>query len=457
MNVLKFGGTSVGTPTSLKNLVKIVESRHEALLVVVSALGGITDLLISCAQTAAKGSPDYLPMLKTIIARHREMIDVMVKYNSLTIKNEIEDLLSQLSDIFRGISLLREVSPRSMDIIVSFGERMSSKIVAGAISNATHIDSLKIVKTEKWFNKNIAASELTTQNFIELKKQIKPNAPLIMGGFIARDKETDDITNLGRGGSDYTAALAAAALDADTLEIWTDVDGFMTADPRIISQAKVLEKISFIDSIELCNFGAKVVYPPTIYPVFHKNIHIRVLNTFNPSAPGTLICEAEAIKYTKPHVVGISSMKTVSLIKIICENNLKQQIYERALSILAKKGVQIVLTDSTISSNHNIHLIVSNNDTTQAAKALQDEFAPEFSADALKFECNHMIDVIAVVGEKINEIPGLTDTINLLALKEKCPIIAAPYSPTQTTYTIAIPENFTHSLLKSIHREFIEN
>lgn len=454
---MKFGGTSVGTPQSMKNLVDIVEQRNEPLLVVVSAFGGVTDLLIKCATLASQGSCEYMPHLNIIIGRHREMIAKMVKYSKTDIEAKVEEMLKQLSDIFRGISLLKEVSERSMDIIVSFGERMSSLIVSGAIEGATFMDSLDVVKTEKWYDRNIANSDLTQNSFRNLKGKLKAKAPLIMGGFISKDKDSGDITNLGRGGSDYTAALAAAALDAETLEIWTDVDGFMTADPRIIPTAKVMERMSFIDSIELCNFGAKVVYPPTIYPVFHKNIPIRVLNTFNPTAPGTLICEAEAIQYHRPTIVGVSALRTASLIRIKLSADLpsRDDFASRALGILSKKGVPVVLVDSRCNLK-DVAFVINRVDLDLALKSLEEEFAPERAIESLLIEKQENIAVVALVGEKINEMTALEDTVSLIALRHGINLLAAPAAPTPTTYTLAVPTSEADTMLKLLHAVYIE-
>ncbi|MDE6298348.1 MAG: aspartate kinase, partial [Muribaculaceae bacterium] len=288
MKVLKFGGTSVGTPESLLNVKKIVESIQSPAIVVVSALGGLTDQLISTARKAAGNNEDYRMDMEAISARHFNIISMVVdegkRQDTFT---SVSALLSDLRRLFEGIFLLRHLPSETLDMVVSFGERMSSVIVAAMISGGKRFDSLKFMKTEEWFGKNIADQQLTTslirENFSEdFDKAIVP-------GFISTDRVTGRITNLGRGGSDFSAALIAAALDAEILEIWTDVDGFMTADPRIIRDAKVVREMTFVESMELCTFGAKVIYPPTIYPVFHKSIPIRILNTFNPSAPGTLV------------------------------------------------------------------------------------------------------------------------------------------------------------------------
>lgn len=446
----------MGTPASMKNLVDIVESRRDPVLVIVSALGGVTDLLINCARLASQGSPEYLPGLRSIKHRHREMIEVMVKHDKEEISTAVEEMLGHLSDIFRGISLLREVSERSMDIIVSFGERMSSLIVSGSIEGASHVNSLDIVRTEKWYNRNIASAELTKQAFCEMGGGIEAGAPIVMGGFISRDSQTGDITNLGRGGSDYTAALAAAALDAECLEIWTDVDGFMTADPRIIPTAKVMDKMSFIDSIELCNFGAKVVYPPTIYPVFHKNIPIKVLNTFNPSAPGTLICEAEAINCSNSRVVGVSALRTAAYAEIkVHSGEDMDKISERALTMLSKKGVQVLLVDGR-NGLGSMAFAINSSDMGMATDILTEEFAPELATTRIDIVITPEVSVIAIVGEKLNDMHSLPVEVKSLSMRHNIHILGAPAAPTPTTYTVAVSNANTDSMLRLLHEALIE-
>ncbi|MBQ7824482.1 MAG: bifunctional aspartate kinase/homoserine dehydrogenase I, partial [Bacteroidaceae bacterium] len=239
MKVLKFGGTSVGSIESIKNVKKIVESCQEPVIVVVSALGGITDKLIETARKAAGGDATYSENFSFILTRHTDIIrGVVPQEKQKDIFPVISTLLDELGNIFRGVFLIKDLSPKTFDTIVSYGERLSSVILSGVINGAKHYDSRQFIKTENQFGKHIvdfeATNELIRKTFVEI-----PDVAL-MGGFISSDRTTNDVTNLGRGGSDYTAAILAAALHASQLEIWTDVDGFMTADPRVISNAYVI-------------------------------------------------------------------------------------------------------------------------------------------------------------------------------------------------------------------------
>ena len=271
MKVLKFGGTSVGTVESLRNVKQIVENQQQPVVVVVSALGGITDQLINTANLAANGDIAHLESYAKIVERHHAVISGIVpEEKRLDVRSIVDPLLEELGNLYRGISLIRDLSDRTLDIVVSYGERISSVIISHIINGATHFDSRNFIRTVKQFGKHILDNDLTTELVHKTFDSFKGNVAVIPG-FIASDIK-GDITNLGRGGSDYTAAIIAATMDAEVLEIWTDVDGFMTADPRVINNTYVIDRLSFVEAMELCNFGAKVIYPPTIYPVFHKNI-----------------------------------------------------------------------------------------------------------------------------------------------------------------------------------------
>ena len=312
MKVMKFGGTSVGSVSSVLSVKKIVEAVNEDVIVVVSALGGITDKLIKTSRMAAAGDASYEKEMKEIVNRHIEMVYTVIPagHEREILLDQVNELLSELKDIFQGIYLIHDLSPKTSAAIVSYGERLSSIIVAALIDGAKWFDSRTFIKTEKKHNKHILDSDLTTQLVREAFREL-PKVSLVPG-FISSDKQTGEVTNLGRGGSDYTASILAASLDADILEIWTDVDGFMTADPRVISTAYPITELSYVEAMELCNFGAKVVYPPTIYPVCHKNIPILIKNTFNPDAPGTIV-KQEADYSSKP-IKGISSINDTCLI-----------------------------------------------------------------------------------------------------------------------------------------------
>ena len=308
MKVLKFGGTSVGTVESILSVKKIVEAIDEPVIVVVSALGGITDKLLQTSMMAAQGDVAYEKEFSAIITRHLDVIEGVIPdlETRRSVQRRAMGLLDELGNILRGVFLINDLSVKTSDTIVSYGERLSSLIVSHVINDAQLFDSRKFIKTVKQFNKHIVDFEQTNQLIRETFNPL-PKVSLVPG-FISTSRDNGEITNLGRGGSDYTASILATALDASVLEIWTDVDGFMTADPRVINSAYVIDRLSFTEAMELCNFGAKVIYPPTIYPVYHKNIPIRIRNTFNPDAPGTYISREKEKYDGKALIKGISSI-----------------------------------------------------------------------------------------------------------------------------------------------------
>lgn len=452
MNVLKFGGTSVGTVESLKNVRSIVEALPSDTVVVVSALGGLTDKLISTSRLAAEGG-DWRSEADSIAERHHVIIEELVRPEKKEATLSVVDsLLDELRRTYEGVSLIGDLPHKTLDVIVSLGERMSAPIVAGIIRNGNLHNSLDFIKTEKWFDKNIADAALT-RDLIRKEFVRISDGPHIAGGFISQDRDTGEITNLGRGGSDYTAALIAAALDADMLDIWTDVDGFMTADPRIIGDAQVLPSMSFIESMELCTFGAKVIYPPTIYPVFHKSIPIRILNTFNPSAPGTLISDVSCAKeYPVKGVTAIRNTCLVRLVGHLTEN--VARINTRAYNALARNGVSVFLLAQP-GENHEFSFAISAADRQIASRALNEEFAPELidsTLDEISFEEN--LSTIAVVGEGIRHIKGINGRILNTLLRLGIKIPACSEGNSDTTLSFVVEEKDTVEAIKAIHGLF---
>ncbi|MBO5013394.1 MAG: aspartate kinase, partial [Paludibacteraceae bacterium] len=286
MKVLKFGGTSVGSVDSIRQIQHIISQQADDCIVVVSALGGITDQLLRAAHLALENGEEYMEVYQQIRQRHLDMIQTLIENTTVRqmLCHEIERILDELRSILFGVHLIKDLSPKSEAAIVSYGERMSSRIVTAALPGAVRKNSLEFIRTEHKHGQILLNSELTDQLVREAFSPIPHLA--VCPGFISRDSQTDEITNLGRGGSDYTASILAATLGAEVLEIWTDVNGFMTADPRLIPEAYTIQSLSYVEATELCNFGAKVVYPPTIYPVCAKNIPIRILNTFCPDNAG---------------------------------------------------------------------------------------------------------------------------------------------------------------------------
>lgn len=456
MKVLKFGGTSVGTAESLGNVRKIVESLSEPAVVVVSALGGLTDKLIATANKAASADDTYKEDIEGIRLRHEKIMkDVVCDEKLEKCRGKVVPLLDELTRIYDGIRLIGDLPVKTLNAIVSFGERMSSHIVNYMIPSSRYADSLSIVKTEKWFGKDIADTKLTEENII---REIHPEegSPVIAGGFISTDRDTGEITNLGRGGSDYTAALIAAALDAELLEIWTDVDGFMTSDPRIIPEARIIPEMSFVESMELCSYGAKVIYPPTIYPVFHKNIPIKILNTFNPAAPGTLIKDFQHKHLSQyGRVRGLSALKDTAIINI--RGSLAQNvaaISSRTFNTLAKKGISVFLVSSN-DDNECFSFALKSPEVADAMSLITMEFAPEISSGLISgVESIGGLTIVAIVGEEILSggyiSPRITNTL------ERADISPAAISEgaSRTTVTFSVPEKSTNQTLQLIHSLF---
>lgn len=454
MKVLKFGGTSVGTAESLTYVKHIVESGEDRMVVVVSALGGLTDKLLATAALASSGDQRYKDNMLSIADRHRGIITAIIAPEFQDeVSSTVESMLEELGKLYDGVALIGELPDQTLDRIVSFGERMSSVIVSRMIPGATHFNSLDIIKTEKWFNKNIADTVLTDRNIKETLGLCKSKVAVI-GGFISTDRDSGEITNLGRGGSDYTAALVAAALDADCLEIWTDVDGFMTADPRIIPQAQVIDRLSFVESMELCSFGAKVVYPPTIYPVFHKNIPIRILNTFRSTAPGTWITDKAA---NLGEAKGVTSVRKISIIEIegkSAEN--VPEINSRTFNSLAKSGISVKLV-SQPTADSSFSFAVSTSDSQRSAKALEQEFAPDMETGEIsRIQATDGMAIIAIVGENIGHESGTGPRILNSLQRAGISVAASSHGASAMSHAYVVAETDADNALRIIHETFFE-
>lgn len=450
MKVLKFGGTSVGTPESLMSVKNIALSQSEDCIIVVSALGGLTDCLISTAEMASAGNGAYLDSHAAICRRHHDVCEAVLDagQSGSTLK-EVDALLDELQTIFRAIFLLGELTERSRDLVVSYGERMSSRIVTAMIPGAVLADSLDFIRTRRNYGKSVLDQGATSGLIAGKFGALKGNRIVIVPGFIARD-DNNRISNLGRGGSDYTAAIIAAELGARVLEIWTDVDGFMSADPRVVKDARIIDRLSFVEAMELCNFGAKVVYPPTIYPVFHRNIPILIKNTFNPSADGTLITDEHA-KDLSPQTLGVSAIADTRLITL--EGGASTEAFERMVNALARIGVETFLPDG------NNCCAMRAGDAPRAEKALREEFAHELVSGEVRGVCvSDRLATLAVVGR--GGISGHDDAPGRLAAALNCHGIPVAHGPQQaspdTVACMVGGENLAEAL-KIIHSIFINN
>ncbi|MBO7348093.1 MAG: bifunctional aspartate kinase/homoserine dehydrogenase I [Bacteroidaceae bacterium] len=453
MNVLKFGGTSVGSVDSILNVRDIVESRKEPVIVVVSALGGITDKLIRTSRMAVEGDVAYRDAWKEIAIRHYEMIEAVIgdEDRCEALKQEIKALLDELRSILNGVYLIRDLSAKTAAAIVSYGERMSSRIVAMLIRDAVWFDARELIKTQQKAGKTILARE---QSYALVRKAWKKIPQVsVMGGFISTDIESGEVTNLGRGGSDYTASIVAAALNAEVLEIWTDVDGFMTADPRVISSAYVINELSYVEAMELCNFGAKVIYPPTIYPVCVKNIPILVKNTFKPSAEGTII--KKDVAGNDKAIKGISSIKGTTLITVAGLSMVGViGVNRRIFSCLADKGISVFMV-SQASSENSTSIGVRDDDAQEACRVLDEEFAAEIADGAMfPMTAEGGLATVAIVGENMKHTPGIAGKLFGTLGRSGISVIACAQGASETNISFVINEKYLRKALNVIHDSF---
>jgi len=457
MKVMKFGGTSVGSVKSILSLKDIVEAeaRTQSVVVVVSALDGITDKLIAISQLALKGDKSYRDEFDGIVERHHQMIDTVITDSAKReeLLKRIDALFEQLKSIYFGVYLIHDLSNKTQDAIVSYGERLSSNIVAALVKNGVRMNSRDFIRTEKKNGHHTLDAELTTKLVKENFSTLDPKAIYVVPGFIARDRDSHETTNLGRGGSDYTAAIIAAAMDAEILEIWTDVDGFMTADPKVIQSAYTINELSYVEAMELCNFGAKVIYPPTIYPVCIKNIPIRVKNTFNPEHPGTLI--KDHIDNDQKPIKGISSIKGTTLITVTGLSMVGViGVNRRIFTTLANKGISVFMV-SQASSENSTSIGVRDEDALAAVDVLNEEFSKEIETGAMfPMQAESGLATIAIVGENMKHTPGIAGKLFGTLGRSGISVIACAQGASETNISFVVDGRFLRKSLNVLHDSF---
>ena len=455
MKVLKFGGTSVGSVKSILCLKKIVEkeARKQPVVVTVSALGGVTDALLSTSRMALEGNESYKAEFEQIVHRHHQMIDTIItdpkKREGLFAT--VDQLFDQLKSIFFGVYLIHDLSQKTQDAIVSYGERLSSHIVATLIKGARRVNARDFIRTEKKNGQHMLSSELT----MRLTREAFADMPrvAVVPGFISRDKDTGETTNLGRGGSDYTAAIIAATLDAEVLEIWTDVDGFMTADPRVIKTAYTINELSYVEAMELCNFGAKVIYPPTIYPVCVKNIPILVKNTFNPEGPGTII--KDKIENDRKPIKGISSIAGTTLITVTGLSMVGViGVNRRIFTALADNGISVFMV-SQASSENSTSIGVRDTDADRAVAVLNEEFTKEIQTGAMfPMHAESGLATIAIVGENMKYTPGIAGKRFGPLGRSGISVIACAQGASETNISFVVDSRYLRKSLNVLHDSF---
>lgn len=455
MKVLKFGGTSVGSVQSIENLKVIVEKEasRQPVIVVVSALCGMTDKLMHTAQLAVCGEQCWRESFNEMVMRHYDMVDCIIsnKEKKDSLNATIEQLFNQLESIYYGVSLIRDLSDKTLNTIVSYGERLSANIVSTYIDNCKLYDSRNFIKTERKNGKDVLCSSLTEKLVREEFSFM--HSVCLVPGFISTDKDTNETTNLGRGGSDYTASILAAALGAEVLEIWTDVDGFMTADPKVIKTAYTIKELNYVEAMELCNFGAKVIYPPTIYPVCAKNIPIRIKNTFNPKNEGTIV--RQSVENDNKPIKGISSIKDTTLITVAGLSMVGViGVNRRIFTTLAANGISVFMV-SQASSENSTSIGVKDTDAEEAVNVLNEEFSKEIKTGAM-FEMHKEsgLSTIAVVGENMRNTPGVAGKLFGTLGRSGISVIACAQGASETNISFVIKTEYLKKALNVIHDSF---
>ena len=463
MKVLKFGGTSVGSVESILSLKRIVEDEASQgqVIVVVSALGGITDKLIATSKMAQQGDEQWEQEYDAIVRRHHKMIESVIldPLEKVQLLGHVNPLLEQLRSIYTGVYLIHDLSEKTLAAIVSYGERLSSHIVASLIDGGTRMNARNFIKTERKNGKQSLDAELTYRLVREAFSHVScvdsatKGTVMVVPGFISKDRDSGETTNLGRGGSDYTASIIAAALDADVLEIWTDVDGFMTADPRVIHSAYTINELSYVEAMELCNFGAKVIYPPTIYPVCVKNIPIRVKNTFNPEHPGTLI--KDKIDDDQKPIKGISSINGTTLITVTGLSMVGViGVNRRIFTVLADNGISVFMV-SQASSENSTSIGVRDEDAPAAVEVLNEEFSKEIQTGAMfPMHAESGLATIAIVGENMKHTPGIAGKLFGTLGRSGISVIACAQGASETNISFVVNSKFLRKSLNVLHDPF---
>jgi aspartokinase/homoserine dehydrogenase 1 len=460
MKVLKFGGSSVATAERINSIASIIKPRLDAgekLTVVFSAFGGITDMLIEMSELASKGKDKYIALYHQFKDRHTSATKELLSDDVYTKTSiELEENHDSLKDLLKGIFLVREVSPRTMDYVLSFGERNANIIIAAAMKergiNASYLDARKVIKTDKEFGSARVNFDLTNKEISDYYRENSDKVHIVTG-FIGSDLG-GLTTTLGRGGSDYTAAIIAGALNAEVLEIWTDVDGVLTSDPRKVKKAFTIPKLSYAEAMEMSHFGAKVIYPPTIQPALSKGIPIYIRNTFNPTFVGTLI-DKEHDSSFKSTIKGISSLSGLALLRLEGSGMMGVPgVSGRLFSTLGLSKVNVTLI-SQASSEHSICIAISEKDAPKAAESVNAEFAREITDNLMKpVIIENKLCVVAVVGEQMKNVPGVAGKVFDSLGKNGINIVAIAQGSSELNISFVISQHDEGKALNAIHDSF---
>ena len=460
MKVLKFGGSSVANPESLTRVIEIIKKNKEQIIVVFSAFGGITNLLIKMAEQASLSNSNYKKNLKIIEEIHLNQINffISVKQQSGVI-SFLKSKINELEDFLESLYTLNELTQKSLSKISSFGEILSSTIIYHVLKesklNVDLEDSRDILFTHRVNDRDVINNDKSAKRASLLLKN-KNSKIIVFPGFIAQDEE-GNTTTLGRGGSDYTASLLANYSNASILEIWTDVSGVYTANPKIVNQAQPIDKLSFQEAMELSHFGAKVIYPPTLQPLIEKNITLQIKNTFDTSAKGTIINENNSKNIENSIVKGVSHIENVSLINLEGSGMIGIPGFsKRFFECLSEKKINIIMITQA-SSEHSICIAVKSQDAWVAKKAVDEHFAFEISLKKIeptKIESN--MTNIAIVGDRMKDHQGISGRFFSSLGANNINIRAIAQGASERNISIVIDEKNTKKALNTIHESFFE-
>jgi aspartokinase/homoserine dehydrogenase 1 len=452
MKVLKFGGSSVSSAENMLKVKKIIESQADQIVVVVSAVQGITDKLQELAMLAADNDRNFFRIYNEIEKKHLDIINTLFQESVKSkVLSQVNSLFKELSDIVNGLFLVNDLTLKVKDRILSYGEQLSSLIINQLIDNSVLINIKNFIKTNSDFG-NAKVNFTHTNRLLGYRfKTIKKTA--IVPGFIA-SSDRNETTTLGRGGSDYTAAIIAAALNADRLEIWTDVDGFMTADPKKVKKAFAIESLSYAEAMELSHFGAEVIYTPTIQPVYKKNIEVSVYNTFNPSAKGTTITKS-SVSTGSSMIKGISSIDDISLITLQGPGMVGVKgISSRLFGALANRNINIILITQA-SSEYTITFAIIPEDTRKAVSSLEKEFEAEIKLrNELNIQIEKDLSIIAIVGERMKNTPGISANLFTSLGRNGISVIATAQGSSELNISVVIKKESLKKALNVIHEGF---
>ena len=458
MKVLKFGGSSCGTVSSIQAVLEIIkgkQAQEKGVAAVFSAMSGVTNKLIEAGAKATEGDLTYLDIVQAIENRHFEVVRALIDVKSQSkVFANIRTIINELDDLLKGISLIKENSLRTCDLVVSFGERLSTTLIYEILKaqgvDCQYLDARKVVRTNANFGMAEVNFEVTNQQIQEYFSKTK--SLQIITGFIG-STEKGETTTLGRGGSDYTGSIFGAALNAEEIEIWTDVDGMMTADPRKVKNAFTIPTITYSEAMELTHFGAKVIYPPSLQPAFAKNIPIRVLNTFNTDFVGTVVNRsAEPSEYI---ITGISSIDNLALVNLQGSGMIGVAgVSAKLFTVLAKHKISVILI-SQASSEHSICFAIEPSASVEVKEILETEFKAEIAiGDVEGIEIQENLSVIAVVGEGMKKHTGVSGKLFSVLGKNGINIIATAQGSSELNISVVIEKKDISKALNVIHDTF---